>query len=84
MTDESHNWGPHHAGLRWVECRACTALLHEPEAQLPCTGEPSLVEAGRRARREGMARAMERIAVAESGGRPVPGLRRLARRALGL
>jgi hypothetical protein len=66
----SHDWGPHHAGIRWVECSACTALLHEPEAELECLGEPSLVEAGRASRLAEWTRRMLAVARRESRHRP--------------
>jgi hypothetical protein len=53
--------------LRWVECSACTALLHEPEAKLECLGEPSLVESGRARRLAEWRRRMLVILKRESG-----------------
>lgn len=36
MEDLGHEWGPHEEGIRWVQCRRCKCLLHEPEAQQAC------------------------------------------------
>jgi hypothetical protein len=71
----SHTWGPHHAGLRWVECSACTVLLHEPEAEAACPGDSTLVDAGRASRRAERARAFVRIARSEAGWLPPPSSR---------
>jgi len=36
MIDNSHVWGPHKAGIRWVQCQRCDCLLHEREAKEHC------------------------------------------------
>jgi hypothetical protein len=68
---DSHVWGAHKHGIRWVQCQRCECLLHEPEAVDVCSGDPG-VPAARRARE------YERLMAAPHGAseRPVPrGLR---------
>lgn len=67
MSHNSHDWGPHERGLRWVQCRSCKCLLHEPEAETPCTHNPDLTDMARQARRLVSQRTLMRIARVEAG-----------------
>jgi hypothetical protein len=53
-----------------VECSTCTALLHDPEAKLPCAGDDSLVKQGRMERAAEFARKMRHVARLEAGELP--------------
>jgi hypothetical protein len=44
---DSHVWGPHKHGIRWVQCQRCECLLHEPEAVEVCTDDPDVVRVRR-------------------------------------
>lgn len=33
---ESHDWGRHKGGKRWVQCQRCGVLLDQPAANEPC------------------------------------------------
>lgn len=67
---ESHVWGPHKDGIRWVQCQVCEALLHEPEAELECAGSPVLVLAGRAERQRAFMVKARRWARQEAGYEP--------------
>jgi hypothetical protein len=65
---ESHTWGPHEDGIRWVQCQECKVLLHEPEAELAC--DAAVVAAGRKVRAAEAAVILERVARREAGEMP--------------